>query len=225
MKTTLNIRLLSTLPRVLRMTHKEVSDASGISIACWYRLVKNPQKITIQQLLDLSNGLYIPVRLFFSTDKTDFVGVREDYILSSAVYLKCYYDSDAVHRHIGSGTATSWRDAAVAVGMHWTNVAQSLLAVRRTPVARLLELCKAFNFNLFEFLIDPNTQQTDKAVEGGNALRQQIADLSRSVADVMEKYKTLQAKHNALLKRHNELEKSFHDYLGSRLGMAAEDQD
>ena len=229
MKSTLNTHLLSSLPRVLRMTHREVSDASGISIACWYRLVKNPEKITVQQLLNLSNGLCVPVRLFFSSNKTDFVGVREDYILPSSVYLECYYDSEAVQQRIGNGTATSWRDAATAVGMHWTNAAKSLLAVSRTPVVRLLDLCKAFDFNLFEFLIDPNKKRQGEIKSAPLSdiadLRQQICSLSRSIDEIADKYQTLQTMHNALLKRYELLERAFYENLGGDvvgLGMAAE---
>ena len=109
MKAKLNTHLLSTLPRVLRMTNDEVAAASGISIAQWYRLVKHPEKLTIQQLLDLANGLQIPVSRFFSTGKADVVGMREDYVINSD-YQKCYYDSDAVSKKVGKGTATSWRE-------------------------------------------------------------------------------------------------------------------
>lgn len=219
MKTKLNIHLLSTLPRVLRMTHNEVSDASGISIACWYRLVKNPQKITVQQLLDLANGLNIPVSRFFSSAKANVVGVREDYILPPHDYLRCYYDSDAVYQHIGKGTATSWRDAASAVGMHWTNVSASLLAVSRTPVTRLLDLCEAFNFNLFEFLVDPNMKHGD--IRPDKTANPYLTDLRKQIDTLNKKISVLTERYDALLKRHNELEKSFHEYFGSRMGMAA----
>lgn len=235
MKAKLNTHLLSTLPRVLRMTHNEVADASGISIAHWYRLVKKPDKITVQQLIDLANGLYVPVSKFFSFDKADVVGVREDYILRN--YQNCYYDSEAVHSRIGRGTATSWREAADAVGMHWTNVASSLLAVSRTPVTRLLDLCDAFDFDLFDFLVDPNREpkkrktakQTAEAV-GDDALRAEVreltgklADMNAAVSDLTARFDDLLKRHTALLDRHNSLERTVRDYLGldSRIDMAA----
>ena len=230
MKAKLNTHLLSTLPRVLRMTNDEVAAASGISIAQWYRLVKHPEKLTIQQLLDLANGLQIPVSRFFSTGKADVVGMREDYVINSE-YQKCYYDSDAVSKKVGKGTATSWREAAAAVGMHWTNVAASLLAVSRTPVSRLLVLCDTFNFNLFEFLIDPNKDVKSTKHKGGSdaALRADIAalngridSLNATVSDMTEKYAALLERHNKLLERFNNLERSFRDYTGGQMLMAAE---
>lgn len=228
MKAKLNTHLLSTLPRVLRMTNDEVAAASGISIAQWYRLVKHPEKLTIQQLLDLANGLQIPVSRFFSTGKADVVGMREDYVINSD-YQKCYYDSDAVSKKVGKGTATSWREAAAAVGMHWTNVAASLLAVSRTPVSRLLVLCDTFNFNLFEFLIDPNKEEK-KVKRGGAtmsadiaALNVRIDTLNTTVSDMTEKYAALLERHNKLLERFNDLERSVRDFMGyDRLPMAAD---
>lgn len=218
------------------MTHNEVADASGISIAHWYRLVKKPDKITVQQLIDLANGLYVPVSKFFSFDKADVVGVREDYIMQD--YQNCYYDSEAVHSRIGRGTATSWREAADAVGMHWTNVAPSLLAVSRTPVTRLLDLCDAFDFNIFDFLVDPNREpkkrKTTRQVEAGGdeALRAEVkeltgklADLNASVSDITRKYDDLLKRHTALLDRHNSLERTVREHLGldNRIGIAADE--
>lgn len=201
MKIRLNVHLLSTLPRVVRMTHNEVAKASGISIACWYRLVKDPNKITVQQLLGLANGLHIPVSRFFSSGKTDIIGVREDYIMT-ANYQNCYYDSDAIRQRIGKGTATSWNDAASAVGMHWTNVSSSLLAVSRTPMARLISLCETFGFGLFDFLVDPN-KETQKGVTRDarteiEGLREEIRALAATVSNLAEKYERLEKENERL---------------------------
>lgn len=213
MKAKLNIHLLSTLPRVLRMTHNEVADASGISIACWYRLVKNPEKITVQQLLGISNGLEVPVTKFFSFGRTDIVGTREDYIMQSN-YQKCYYDSDAMHRRIGDGTATSWRKAAGVVGMHWTNVAASLLAESRTPVTRLLALCEAFGFSPFEFLVDPNREHKQQAA-GERDLHKELTDLRRQVSELQSTVSGLSRKYADLQERHAALEASIRKHLGT----------
>jgi len=218
MKAKLNIHLLSTLPRVLRMTHNEVADASGISIACWYRIIKAPDRITVQQLLGLANGLYVPVTRFFSFGRTDVVGVREDYVMHTN-YRRCYYDSDAVQRRIGEGTATSWRKAAEAVGMHWTNVSSSLLAESRTPVTRLLVLCEAFDFNLFEFIVDPNRDQKPArhGADGADSeLRKEISDLRRQVSELQSTIDGLVRKHEDLLERYNTLEASIREHLGDR---------
>lgn len=234
MKAKLNIRLLSTLPRVLRMTHAEVSEQSGISIACWYRLVKDPEKITVQQLLGIANGLRIPVGQFFTFGKADIIGVREDYILLTG-YQNCYYDSDAVNRRIGEGTATSWRDAAAAVGMHWTNVSSSLLAVSRTPVTRLMTLCEAFNFDLFEFLVDPN-KGTHKKRDGrrsygdskeqrdddAESLRSEIATLHGDIKALTATVEELTRKYEDLLERHTKLEHTVNEDMRRPVDVAAD---
>ena len=216
MKAKLNIHLLSTLPRVLRMTHNEVSEASGISIAQWYRLAKTPDKITVQQLLGLANGLSVPVSRFFSFGKTEIIGMREDYVIPN--YQKCYYDSEAVQQRIGRGTATSWREAAETIGMHWTSVSASLLAVSHTPVVRLLTICETFHFDPFEFLIDPNVGEPKRKRNappspGSNddnlrdeiaTLRKNVADLTNTVSALSDKYASLFEAHKLLLDRFNE---------------------
>lgn len=228
MKTKLNTHLLSTLPRVMRMTNNEVSDASGISIACWYRLLKAPEKITVQQLLGLANGLLVPVSRFFSPGRGDITDRREDYVMKTG-YQNCYYDSDAVRRRIGEGTATSWREAADAVGMHWTNVSASLLAVSRTPVTRLLALCETFGFDPFDFLVDPNRdpgrrhgtaadgRRFDELTEEVAGLRRDVKALAETVAGLTKKYEDLLEAHRILLDRFNE---HVEDGFG---GVAAED--
>lgn len=223
----LNTHLLSSLPRVLFMTHNEVSQASGISIACWYRLIKRPDRITVQQLISLANGLHIPVSLFFSTDEADVIGVRDDYVMQLN-YQNCYYDSEAVHRRIGDGTATSWREAAEAVGMHWTNVSSSLLAVSRTPVTRLLALCEAFHFDLFEFLVDPNKGAIRRHVGSSKAdvpddLKAEIRNLREDVRQLEETVKNLSWRYDDLLKAHKDLLKRFDEHVReSFVGLAAE---
>ena len=230
MKAKLNTHLLSTLPRVLRMTHNEVADASGISIACWYRLAKDPGKITVQQLIGLANGLHVPVSRFFSFDCADEISVREDYIVTDG-YQNCYYDSEAVQRKVGRGQATSWREAASAVGMHWTNVSSSLLAVSRTPVTRLLELCEAFSFDLFEFLVDPNRDcqkrhgvRPKQSDAGNDALRDEIAALNRKINDLTTTVNDLSGRYKALIDRHSRLENMVREYLGTSLPVAADEK-
>jgi hypothetical protein len=208
------------------MTHNEVSDASGISIACWYRTVKDPERITIQQLISLANGLHIPIHLFFSCEDTDIIGVREDYILTHN-YQNCYYDSDAIRQRIESDKSKSWRKAADAVGMHWTNVAASLLAVSRTPVVRVLTLCETFEFDLFEFLVDPNiNSKTSKKQDDDDGLREKIDGLNKKIEQLNNAVLELTDKYKTLLERHNRLENDFCYFTSPRnIDFAADGDD
>lgn len=154
----LNEHLLKSLPQVLGMTHADVATAAGIANTTWYRLIKDPQKFTVQQLLYLSNGLHIPVSKFFCR-QSDAVGKREDYVVNID-YKTCYYNSDAVSKLIKEKTTISWRDAADAMGVHVLRVKESLLAVHRLPVVRLIIFCDFFNLDLFNYIIDPNSATT-----------------------------------------------------------------
>ena len=152
----LNEKLLKELPRVLFMTHGAISKQSNIAIATWYRIVQTPSKISVQQLLDLANGLQVPVSRFISMDDKNIVSQHKDYIVYSG-YKKCYYDRDAIQKVISSGMISSYRDAAPFVGLHPNRVKESLLAIHRLPVVRLLKFCTTFTLNVFDFIVDPNS--------------------------------------------------------------------
>lgn len=152
----LNENLIKELPRVLRMTHSEISALSDIAIATWYRIVKTPSKISVQQLIDLANGLHIPVSRFLSKDDLGVIGRREDYIIFKD-YLDCFFNRDAVQKTIDSGVVSSYREAATKVGLHPNRIKESLLAIHRLPVTRLLNFCSTFNLNFADFVVDPNT--------------------------------------------------------------------
>ena len=151
----LNENLLKELPRVLCMTHAAISAQSNIAIATWYRIVQTPSKISVQQLLDLANGLQVPVSRFISMDDKNVVSEHEEYIVFSG-YKECYYDRDAIQKVISSGMVSSYRDAAPCVGLHPNRVKESLLAIHRLPVVRLLNFCTKFTLNVFDFIVDPN---------------------------------------------------------------------
>jgi alkylated DNA nucleotide flippase Atl1 len=151
----LNETLLKELPRILYMTNKAISAQSNIANATWYRIVSSPSKISVQQLIDLANGLHIPVSRFISRDGTGVIVQRDNLIISNG-YQNCYYDSSAVQKVISSGIVSSYRDAASIVGLHPNRVKESLLAIHRLPVSRLLDFCTTLKLNPFEFIVDPN---------------------------------------------------------------------
>lgn len=150
----LNEKLLKELHHVLFITHEGISKQSNIAIATWYRIVKTPSRISVQQLIDLANGLQIPVNHFFSMDNKDIIDQQEDYIVYSG-YKRCYYDIDAIRKVIGSGIFTSYRNNPI-VGISAYRLKESLLAPHRLSVTRFLEFCSTFNYPPFDFIVDPN---------------------------------------------------------------------
>ena len=152
----LNENLFKGLAHVLRMSYKEISSQSNISMTTLYRIIEVPSKMSVQQLIDLANGLRIPVSRFFSKDSKEAVGEREDYINFNH-YRLCFYDKSAVQRIIESDTVSSYRDIASVVGLHPNRVKESLLAEHRLPVTRLLNFCDNLNIDFFSIVVDPNS--------------------------------------------------------------------
>ena len=151
----LNVDLFKDLAGALRMTYKEISSQSNISMTTLYRIIETPSKISVQQLIDLANGLRVPVSRFFSKDSKEAVGEREDYINFNH-YKLCFYDKSAMQKVIDSNTVSSYREIASVVGLHPNRVKESLLAEHRLPVTRLLTFCDGLKLDFFNFVIDPN---------------------------------------------------------------------
>ena len=159
----LNEKLLKELPRILNMTNRAISEKSNIAISTWYRIVQTPSKISVHQLIDLANGLHIPVSRFFSAEHSNEIGKRDDYIVGNN-FIECYYNGEAILKVIKSGVVSSYKDAATSVGVHPNRVKESLLAVHRLPVTRLLNFCNAFTLYFFEFIVDPNLETDSGAL-------------------------------------------------------------
>ena len=220
----LNTKLISNLSNVLFMSAADMMAAANIATTTWYHIMQVPEAITIQQLLAIANGLHIPVRRFFSCDKTDIIGKREEYIAES--YQACFYDAHALQEIVNRRADATWQKAADAVGMSRDNLRKSLLAVRRTPVTRFLAVCQAFNIDPFTVLVDPNPAKARKRSMRHDDIAGDIAALHRKIADLSTVVDDLTKKYSALLERHNRLERSvfvnIHDVSNSNIGIAAE---
>lgn len=184
----LNIKLLQTLGKVLDMTNTELMGATGIKNATWYRIMGNPDEITIQQLLSIANGLHIPVTWFFSFGDTDIICSKGEYVRSS--YKNCYYNSEALASFVNTRSVATWQSIANSLGMTRTNLRNSLLSVTRLPVARLLSVCNVFDMDPFFFIIDPNPphavrrEKEDNDVASGKyeKILENIASMQREMA-------------------------------------------
>lgn len=156
----LNTKLLQTLGKVLDMTNTELMEATGIKNSTWYRIMGNPDEMTIQQILSIANGLHIPVTWFFSIGDTDIICKKGEYIRHS--YKNCYYNSEALASFVNTRSIATWQSIANSLGMTRTNLRNSLLSITRLPVARLLTVCNVFDMDPFYFIIDPNPPHADQ---------------------------------------------------------------
>lgn len=228
----LNTKLISSLNSVLNMRSAELIVTSNIKNSTYYRIMQTPIVITIQQLLALSNSLHIPVRRFFSTEKTDVIGLRDDYIVES--YLPCYYDGEALQQLVSNRSDATWRKAAKATGMSYYRLKNSVIGETRTPVTRFLTVCEAFGIDPFTILIDPNpelkiktrrTNGSDQLRDEINGLREDIRNLHATVADLRSKYEALLAEHSAMdrrIKANTVNIESIGTINGGHVGIAAE---
>lgn len=221
----LNENLIKSLGSVILMSSAEMIAKTGIPCTTWYNIMKKPAVITIQQLLAISNGLQIPVSRFFSTDKADVIGKRDDYVTEP--YIPCRYDDAAMREMVSKKPDASWQKAADLAGMSRTRMRNSLLAVTRTPVVRFLDVCKAFDIDPFTVLTDPNGKVKRKAAPTLSIcieeLRQQIADINATVSELRGIYEKQAERYDSLLEAHKRLLERFNEHLDeSQPVMAAE---
>lgn len=227
----LNNKLISSLGDVLGMPTSEMIAATVTNRSTWYRIMHQPEVITVQQLLAISNGLHIPVRRFFSSGKADFIGKKSDYVTDP--YLPCHYEAETLQEFVSTRPSATWKHAAKVTGMSRDNLRNSLLAIRRTPVTRFLAVCNAFEVDPFSILSDPNPQQTrqkgrnkdDELRTEISSLRKEILTLTSAVDELTKKYETLLADHNDLAKRVNINSVNIQNFTDSHLSIAADHLD
>ena len=195
----LNTKLIATLSSVLYVPPSDIMNASGITSTTWYRIMQQPDIITIQQLLGIANGMHIPVSRFFYTGSTLLLGHRDDYITEP--YLECYYNPEALQEYVASTDGATWMQAAKIIGVSRDNLRNSLLGTSRTPTTRFLEVCNIFGTDPFKILIDPNPAFDPKTARRFiptsynyeiKALRKDVSTLSKTVKELLQKYNELQ---------------------------------
>ena len=223
----LNEKLISSLGSVLFIQTAEMIVMTDIPNSTWYRIMQTPASISIQQLLAIANGLHVPVRRFFSGDKIDYIGKRDEYILDH--YEPCYYDETALQELVNSSHSATWQKASKATGISYSRLRNSLLAITRTPVARFLSVCNVFGIDPFTILVDPNPEararkrSEETPVEGDGTeadvrnLRDNVRQLSEKVDDLVSKYENLLEAHKVLMRRLDEhISESFPSMAAER---------
>lgn len=217
MNVQLNINLIKSIGSVLRLPIADLIKATAIANTTWYRIMENPSGISVQQLLSFANGLHIPVRRFFSSDNTEYIGQREDYITEP--YLPCYYNDAALQEIVNSKPDATWKIAARETGTTRSNLRDSLLAVTRTPVSRFLKVCHVFGIDPFTILVDPNgaiRHSKSTALSDFYILRNEITTLNKKVDDLTGTIDDMTTKYQQLLERYNKLENTVNGYLDYR---------
>lgn len=212
----LNTKLLTSLSEVLGMQPAKMIAATTIASPTWYYIMQHIEGITVQQLLLIANGLKIPVRRFFSADKVDVIGKRDDYIADT--YTSCYYDADALQHIVNTHTDATWKKGAKATGMSYDNLKKSILAIRRLPVERFLKVCSAFNIEPFDILIDKNPEPKKQGRHESGGHPERDAEMASIRDDINSLHADIHALNNAV----TDLQQKYEELLNRFIGITAE---
>ena len=215
----LNTKLITNMSSVLLMPVTRIRKDADIATTTWYHIMHYPETITIQQLLNIANGLHIPVRRFFLTDGKDVAVKRcEDYIADD--YKPCGYDGDALREIVKNRRDATWQKAVDATGITRDNLKNSLLAVRRTPVTRFLVACQALKIDPFSILLDPNPEPKPKgrrpsSAAGDSALHAEVKLLRKDVESLSQTVDDLKGKYENLIRNYEQLARRLQVNIGT----------
>lgn len=212
----LNATLIANLGSVFPQPMAEIIEATGIKSSTFYDVTKNIEKITIEQLLGIANGLHIPVRRLFSIGKTDAIGQREDYVADP--YQPCSYSKQALEDFVNSHRNATWKAAGEASEMTWQGLRESLKSDRRFPISRLLAICRHFNIEPFTILLDPNPIKKGKgrrASSANSTLHAEVNMLRRAVELLNQDVDDLKGKYESLLENYEQLAKRLQVNIGT----------
>lgn len=235
MEIRLNTELLKNICSLFPQPRAEVISAMGLKPSTFYDMRKNTEKVTIEQILSIANGLHIPVRRMFSAGKETVVGQKEDYVVEP--YLECSFNEEGIKDYIASHHKATWKAASEATGLTWQGQRESLLSNRRFPVVRFLSICNRFGIDPFLILVDPNPEQANKKTPRRNAhvgypdgkaeiaaIRKDVDELAESVADLSVKYEELLRKHEELLRRVQVNIDTINNSYVNTIGIAADER-
>lgn len=215
----LNTKLIASIGEAKFLSVGELIEATIKNKSTWYRILESPEKITLQQLLAIANGLHIPVRRFFLTDGKDVTVKRcEDYIVDD--YKPCDYDGDALREIVKNRRDATWQKAVDATGITRDNLKNSLLAVRRTPVTRFLVACQALKIDPFSILLDPNPEPKPKgrrpsSAAGDTALHAEVKLLRRDYEQLNKTVEDLKGKYENLIRDYEQLARRLQVNIGT----------
>lgn len=215
----LNTKLIASIGEAKFLSVGELIEATIKNKSTWYRILESPEKITLQQLLAIANGLHIPVRRFFLTDGKDVTVKRcEDHIVDD--YKPCDYDGDALREIVKNRRDATWQKAVDATGITRDNLKNSLLAVRRTPVTRFLVACQALKIDPFSILLDPNPEPKPKgrrpsSAAGDSALHAEVKLLRRDYEHLNKTVEDLKGKYENLIRDYEQLAQRLQVNIGT----------
>lgn len=215
----LNTKLIASIGEAKFLSVGELIEATIKNKSTWYRILESPEKITLQQLLAIANGLHIPVRRFFLADGKEVAVKRcEDYIVDD--YKPCDYDADALREIVKNRRDATWQKAVDATGITRDNLKNSLLAVRRTPVTRFLVACQALKIDPFSILLDPNPEPKPKgrrpsSAAGDSALHAEVKLLRRDYEQLNKTVEDLKGKYENLIRDYEQLARRLQVNIGT----------
>lgn len=163
----LNASLLNELRHILGVTKQVLVARSCIDKSKWVRVKNGDSDWSVHDLFLIANGLHIPVSHFFTTDGTDRIGTKDDYVERSARYRDCYWRAATVDAIFGSDRPEKikWQEVAALMGVNDETMSGRLRPrtgkFSALTAHFLCDICNTLQLNLGDFIACPGREIPD----------------------------------------------------------------
>ena len=234
---TFNRMLFTQLSDVLDLSFAKIADRCGLRQQVLSRYVTGEIELSLQVLIQLCNGLRMPICYFISENGNHIIPNREAATLPLAQWQPITWNHQAAELTFGDGEGKIyWKDVAAVMGVSSQKPHERFLLRKRFPIEGFLATCTHYQISPFKFLVDPNLEAgiqgstsqgaavphpskrrstADTSRADFVALTRKLDDLNASVLDLTKKVESLLAVHEALISR---VQKNIQDVNSSDLG-------
>lgn len=155
---TFNRKLFTQLSDVLDLSFAKIAERCGLRQPVLSRYVTGEIELSLQVLIQLCNGLRMPIYYFVSENGNDFFPTRETATLSAEYWKPIRWDAAVIDSVFGDGVGRIyWKDVSKMMGVSSQKAHPRFLLQTRFPITDFLSVCSKYDISPYTFLIDSNS--------------------------------------------------------------------
>ena len=219
---TFNRKLFTQLSDVLDISFAKIAEQCGLRQQVLSRYVTGEIELSLQVLIQLCNGLRIPIYYFVSENGNHVIPNREFATLPQTQWQPITWNHQAAELIFGDGEGKIyWKDVAVVMGVSSQKPHERFRLRRRFPIENFLTVCTHYQISPFKFLVDPNHEvgkqgntsqgvaasrfskgrfETNTSYADYVTLTRKLDNLTAAVLDLTKKLEPLLAAHKAFVR-------------------------
>ena len=154
---TFNRKLLTQLSDILDISFTKIAERCGLTQQVLSRYVTGEIEVSLQVLIQLCNGLRMPINYFVSENGKDYFPTRETATIAQELWKPIEWNATVIDSIFGDGAGRIyWKDVSKIMGVSSQKAHPRFLLQTRFPITVFLSVCSKFDISPFTFLIDSN---------------------------------------------------------------------